>query len=259
MNAYRGKLLSDYQLYQASPFVATCARTTLFFNEEKNDFTIQILPSGPNQMGTDFFFSKDFLDESRDHIFNFHDENDGLFYMAERCNAGSSFAILKQKNGTFKFIEFENAMNESDLVVKEKKLRACTFAASTGIGRAKFIAAAPAPNNAFVYYATDDNRLFYADITGTEAKVVEITPVAIKDGYSEITMMKFVPNSGNKYLGIATYNPSLKDKGGRITFYVMPSATSGMLALIGHKIDEENEQMMSWDGFGKITGLDYKP
>lgn len=259
MNAYRGKLLSDYQLYQASPFVATCARTTLFFNEEKNDFTIQILPSGPNQMGTDFFFSKDFLDESRDHIFNFHDENDGLFYMAERCNAGSSFAILKQKNGTFKFIEFENAMNESDLVAKEKKLRACTFAASTGIGRAKFIAAAPAPNNAFVYYATDDNRLFYADITGTEAKVVEITPVAIKEGYSEITMMKFVPNSGNKYLGIATYNPSLKDKGGRITFYVMPSATSGMLALIGHKIDEENEQMMSWDGFGKITGLDYKP
>lgn len=259
MNAYRGELLSNYQLYQAAPFLAAGMRTTLFFNEEKNDFAIQILSSSANQMGTDFFFSKDFLDESRDHIFNFHDENDGLFYMDGRSYATSSFAILKQKNGTFKYIEFENAINESDLVTKEKKLRACTFASSTGIGRAKFIAAAPTPNSAFIYYATDDNRLFYADITDTEAKVIEITPLVIRDGYSEITMMKFVPNSSNKYLGIATYNSLLKDKGGRITFYAMPSATSGMLEIAEHKVDGENEQMMSWDGFGKITGLDYKP
>lgn len=259
MNAYRQNILSNYQLYKAAPFLANGQRTTLFFNEDKKDFTIQVLASSPNDMGTSFFFSKDFVDESDDHMFNFHDENDGLLYMGERCNASSSFAILKQKDGTFKFIEFGFAVNESKLVERENKLRMCTFGATTGIGRAKFIAAAPAPNDAFIYYATDDNRVFYADITGTEAKVVEITDLVLKEGYNEITQMKFVPNSGNKYLGIATYNSSLKDEGGRVDFYMMIRATSGTLEIAGHEIDEENSIPMSWTGFGKIVGLDYKP
>ena len=83
----------------------------------------------------------------------------------------------------------------------------------------------------------------------------------LPEGYNEITALKFmIPSTSSKYLGIATYNSSLgKDEGGRIDFYSMPNASSGALAIATHKVNDDETIEMSWKGFGKIVGMDYKP
>ena len=69
-----------------------------------------------------------------------------------------------------------------------------------------------------------------------------------------------IASTSSKYWGIATYNSSLgKDEGGRIDFYSMPNASSGALAIATHKVNDDETIEMSWKGFGKIVGMDYKP
>lgn len=268
MNAYNANvsIKDNYVHYDAEPYMAVGGGSALFYNKEKKDFTYQKIADQPNTMGTDFFFSKDFVDDSQDHIFNFHDKNEGLFYMGNRFSKGreyTAFAVLKQSDGMLKFIEFQmhgNYKSESGLVNKDAKLRACIFGADTNLSRAKFIAAAPSPNNAFIYYVTEDNRMFYADVTDATAKEIEITDQVVSDGYNEITSIQFtVFNSGNNYLGVASYNGNLKDTGGKICFYEMPTSVSGDLNLANEIINEEKTVPMSWTGFGKIVAFDYKP
>ena len=97
--------------------------------------------------------------------------------------------------------------------------------------------------------------MFYADVSGSNAVVREITDAVLPEGYNEITALKFmIPSTSSKYLGIATYNSSLgKDEGG------MPNASSGALAIATHKVNDDETIEMSWKGFGKIVGMDYKP
>ena len=265
MNAYRtGNTVYDSERYEPAPFISCGNRITLFFDQEQNKFSCQTTYRSSNDFSTSFFFTEDFLDESSDHIFNFDDKNEGLLYMGERYTSiakMTSFAFLKQSNGTFRYIEYGLPSNTTALVTKDNKLRTCIFDASTGIDHAKFIAAAPEPNNAFIYYATEDNRVFYADVSGSNAVVREITDAVLPEGYNEITALKFmIPSTSSKYLGIATYNSSLgKDEGGRIDFYSMPNASSGALAIATHKVNDDETIEMSWKGFGKIVGMDYKP
>lgn len=265
MNAYRtGSTVYDSERFEPAPFLSCGPRITLFFNQEENKFSCQTTYRSSNDFTTSFFFTENFLDESSDHIFNFNDRNEGLLYMGERYTTMykmTAFAFLKQSDGRFKFIEYGFQSTTTALVTKDNKLRTCMFDASTGIDRAKFIAAAPEPNNAFIYYATEDNRVFYADVSGANAVIREITDEVIPDGYDEITSLKFmIPSTDSKYLGIATYNSSLgKDEGGRIDFYDMPNASSGALVPATHKVNDNETIKMSWKGFGKIIGLDYKP
>lgn len=265
MNAYRtGNTVYDSERFDTSPFLLCGPRITLFFDEENNKFSCQTTYRSSNDYSTSFFYTENISDESSDHIFNFNDRNEGLLYMGERYSTVSkmtAFAFLKQGDSRFKFIEFGYQSNTTALVTKDNKLRTCMFDASTGIDRAKFIAAAPEPNNAFIYYATDDNRVFYADVSGSNAVVREITDKVISDGYNEITSLKFmIPSTSSKSLAIATYNSSLgKDEGGRIDFYDMPNASSGELTLATHEVNDDETIEMSWKGFGKIVDMDYKP
>ena len=261
MNAYRDD--KGKTPYTPAPYLSCGGRGTMFFNEDTNTFAYQLLPSS-NEMGTTFFYTQSFRDESTDHVFNFNAENSGLLYQGERYNSVTNmtdYAILKQKDGTFKFIEYYNASNITSLVTKSYKLRACIFEANSPIKDAKFITAAPSPNDAFIYFATKDNRIFYADITGETATVRDITDKVLTDGYSEVTALRFVlPGATDKYLAIATYNNSLgKDKGGKLVFYSMPNASSGELSIAEHKVNDDETIQMSWKDFGKIVSLDYKP
>lgn len=265
MNAYRtGSTVYDSERFEPAPFLSCGPRITLFFDQEQNKFSCQTTYHSSSDFSSSFFFTESFLDESSNHIFNFNDRNEGLLYLGERYTTlykMTSFAFLKQSDGSFKFIEFGFQSNATALVTKDNKLRTCIFDASTGIDRAKFIAAAPEPNNAFIYYATDDNRVFYADVSGSNAVVREITDKVTPDGYDEITSLKFmIPSTDSKSLAIATYNSSLgKDEGGRVDFYDMPNASSGELTLATHKVNDDETIEMSWKGFGKIVGMDYKP
>ena len=51
----------------------------------------------------------------------------------------------------------------------------------------------------------------------------------------------------------------MDNEGGRIDFYSMPNASSGALAIATHKVNDDETIEMSWKGFGKIVGMDYKP
>lgn len=255
--------------YEPAPFLACSNQSTVFFNTEENRFYLQFLP-GSSDYGTSFFYSNSFADESTDHVFNYNDPNTGLLYMSERFSSISShtlFAILKQQDGTFKYIEFNGQRNATNYVNPIAKLRACIFDASTGIDKAKFIAAAPTPNNAYLYYVTEDNRVYYADVSSSRAVIREITDTVVPEGYDEITAFKFalpgtsgLTNSLSKSLGIATYNSKLgKDAGGRLDFYTMPSVSSGALEKAVFDINEEEQTVMSWTGLGRIVSFDYKP
>lgn len=262
MNGYRSD--KGENLYEPAPYLSCGSRGTMFFNEDKNRFCYQRLPRTASDMGTSFFYTEDFNDESTDHVFNFNADNAGLLYMGERYTSLSNvtaFAILKEEDGSFNYIEYYFQTTLTGLTTKTNKLRACKFDAATGIGNAKFIAAAPEPNNAFLYFATQDNRVFYADISGQNAVVEEITDKVTADGYTEITALKFnIPSTTNKYLAIATYNSSLgKDTGGKIDFYSMPNSSSGELSVVNHKVNDNETIEMSWKGLGKIVDIDYKP
>ena len=141
------------------------------------------------------------------------------------------------------------------------KVRASLFDANSPIKDAKFVAAAPTPNNAFIYFVTQDNKVYYADVSGANAAVREITDKGCTDGYNEVTAFRFtMPSSSDKYLAIATYNSSLgTDKGGKITFYSLPNASSGELAVAEHKVSEEETIRMEWKDYGRIVSVDYKP
>ncbi|NDV64620.1 PKD-like family lipoprotein [Bacteroides sp. 224] len=263
MNAYRtGSTVYDSERYEPAPFLACSPRLNMFYDQKEKRFNCQTTYRSSADFSTGFFFTDKVVDESTDHIFSFNDENEGLLYMSERytnISKMTSFALLKQADGKVKYIEFGSPTSITLLVGKENKLRKCMFDASTGIARAKFIAAAPEPNNAFIYYATDDNKVYYADISSSNAVVREITDKVVPEGYSEITSLKFlIPSTSSKNLAIATYNSSLGDEGGRIDFYKMPSISSGDLELATHKVTDDETIDMSWKGFGKIVGVDYK-
>ena len=258
------------QRYEPAPFLATGSQGTVFYNTENNKLYYQTMPA-TNDMGTKNLFYTDLVkDESVGHAFNFSDENAGLLYMGERCKGGNSialFAILKQADGSFKYIEFNgNATSMSNFVSKGNKLIVSKLIGCTGIDNAKFVVVSP--NGPFLYYVTKDNKVYYVDISNPIANgSIDITNRVLSEGYNEITAFKFVMPSSNgamspieKALGVATYNSSLgKNTGGRIDFYLM-SATSGVLEKAAFKKDDNDEGVrMSWTGFGKIVDLDYKP
>ena len=261
MNAYRSD--KGKTPFDAAPYLSNGQRGTIFFNRDNNTLAYQSISINDyNTAG--FFYTESFTDKTTDGSFNFSEENDGLLYMGERYNSSSGstgFAILKMTDGTFKFIEFNVPNAVSGMTTNSYKVRASLFDANSPIKDAKFIAAAPQPNNAFVYFVTNDNKVYYADVSGASAVVREITDKVCTDGYDEVTALRFtLPSSSDKYLAIATYNSSLgKDKGGKITFYSLPSASSGELAVAEHKVSEEETIQMEWKDYGKIVSVDYKP
>jgi hypothetical protein len=151
------------------------------------------------------------------------------------------------------------------------KLRVSNIPASSNIGNAKFIARAPiGTNSPFLYYVTNDNKVYKVDISAAAAAVGDITSsVLTNDGYNEITLFKFtLPESNNseedvkRALAVGTYNASLgKAKGGKLDFLQISSTASGDLALIKYPASPMSDGYqipMTWKGMGKIVGLTYK-
>jgi hypothetical protein len=254
----------------------------MYFDIESNAFKYQLLPRGASDVGVTYcWYTEPFPAPEPTGVFNFNDPNDGLVYMGEQEGIHGQpwsilgYAILKQADGNFKYIEFETQRTMAEMVAANNKKRVSIFSAGSGIGHAKFFARAPL-NRAleqgppFLYYVTNDNKVYKADISGASAVVTDITSsILTDDGYTEITAFKYVlPNADDigkpgRTLAIATYNPSLgKDAGGKLAFFKIEDPSSGSLALAKYpeNVSEEGAYQidMSWTGLGKIVGLTYK-
>lgn len=260
--------------YESAPYIAVGTQAAMYYDTGNNSFRIGFLPSSANaQNSTDLFYTEP-LTETPDGVFNFNDSNDGLLYMGERLSSNltdRAFAILKQADGTYKYIEF--GVNTNMMVAitgAPNKRRASVFPTGSRIEDAKFFAGAPYANSPWLFYVTNDNKVFKADISGSTAVIMEITSSILKnDGYNEITTFKYLLPRTNgqstpikESLAVGTYNAAKgKNEGGKLEFFLMANTTSGEISLAkfptapredGYQID------MSWDGLGKIVGLDFK-
>jgi hypothetical protein len=260
--------------YEPAPYIAVGATASMFFDTDSKSFKIGMLPHNGNmQNSTDLFYTEA-MTEAQDGVFNFNDSNNGLLYMGERLATNvtdAAFAILKQPDGTYKYMEFGLAsLNKDGISAKGNKKRVSHFVADSRIEDAKFFASAPYSNSPWIFYVTNDNKVFKANLSQSTAVVTDITSSILKDdGYNEITTFKYLlPRTHNwgapvqTSLAVGTYNTSKgKNEGGKLEFFLMTDATSGEISLAkfpanpredGYQID------MSWDGLGKIVGLDFK-
>jgi len=260
--------------YEPAPFIATNSNGAMYFNADAKSFMLQTISlTGYNT--TDLFYTQPLINEAAGTNFNFSDPNNGVLYMGERMGSSlysdAGYAILKQSDGSFKYIEFgfPSSMSVANMVADGNRKRACIFPAGSSIGNAKFFASDPRANSPFLYYATNDNKVYRADISGATASVVDITSsILAGDGYSEITVFKFtLPNTSSvgggmeRALAVGTYNSYLgKAEGGKLEFFTMSDATTGALALAKYPSDAPagQGQTMSWKGLGRIVGLTYK-
>ncbi|MDR0657380.1 MAG: hypothetical protein LBG18_00340 [Mediterranea sp.] len=233
----------------------------------------------------DAYYSKPIDTETGTAPFSFTDSDyDDVVTMGEVFGSSitsiDGFAIIKLKSGGYCYIRFAGKSAPTTPWAAADRRTRSDFPASSAIGRAKFVAAYPQADIPFIYYVTDDNKVFKADISGIVSVETEITDLFVKDGYSEITAFKFLlPNTNGtgvfhgseleKGLAVATYNASKgKAEGGKLEVFTLKSGSnSGELEMARYptpKAVEEKPSLaakqvaMSFTGMGKIVGLDYK-
>ncbi|GAB6009862.1 PKD-like family lipoprotein [Dysgonomonas reticulitermitis] len=256
--------------FEPAPFTYLGTSGALYYDTGQKAFMYQSFPA---VVGTTDLYYTQALPNEAGGAFNFSDPNDGLLYMGEQEDnfyPSAGYAILKQAGGSYKYIEFTDQKTVANMVTTENKKRASVFPAISNIGQAKFFARSPFAKAPYLYYVTNDNKVYKADISAANAAVEDITSTVLSGGYNEITAFKYMlPNTtgigggAERHLAVATYNPSLgKDTGGKLEFFTIVSDVSGQLtrakfpnneaAKNGYQID------MSWTGLGKIVGLSYK-
>jgi hypothetical protein len=230
------------------------------------------------------YYSKPIDTETGTAPFSFTDSDyDDVVKMGEvftSSTAADGFAVIKLKSGGFRYIQFAGTAAPTTPYTAANRKRRSDFPASSAIGRAKFVVAFPQSDVPFIYYATTDNKVFKADISGSTPVETDVTSLFIKDGYSEITAFEYLlPNTNGtgvyhideleKGLAVATYNASKgKDECGKLEVFTLKSGSnSGELELAKYPtagaIEEKpslasKQVFMSFTGLGKIVGLDYK-
>jgi hypothetical protein len=261
--------------YEPAPFIAVGQAAAMYYDTNSKVFKVGTVPTTAGDLGTtNLFYTQPLGEEPAGGQFNFNAPNNGLLYMGERLSAGyttSSYAILKQTDGSYKYIEFDLTSNTiSSITAVTNKKRACVFPAGSKIGNAKFFASAPYNNSPWLFYVTTDNKVYRADISGGTAVESDITSTILKgDGYDEITTFKYLlPQTGDYAepvrlsLAVGTYNMSKgKNEGGKLEFFLMNDQTSGTLTLAKYPAEpaEDGYQIdMSWTGLGRIVGLSFK-
>ncbi|MDR0745348.1 MAG: hypothetical protein LBF17_02490 [Mediterranea sp.] len=259
--------------YEPSPSAFCGFNSAMYFDIDKKAFMYQSFPrSAANMNTTDLYYTEALPQEASGAAFNFSDPNEGLLYMGEQQDAiypSAAYAILKQADDSFKYIEFGDGSSLNNVVVTSNKKRVSIIPANSNIGNAKFFARAPYSNVPYLYYVTNDNKVYKVDISAANAIVSDITSTILtNDGYSEITTFKYLlPNTNgsgaDRTLAVATYNPSLgKDTGGKLEFFLIEDQASGQLVRAkfpSGEVEEGAYQIdMSWKGLGKVVGLSYK-
>jgi hypothetical protein len=264
--------------FEPSPYVSALTESVMYFDTTENKFMCGIAnwQQGTNSSLT--YYAEPIPTEPDNALYKLNDPNEGLLYMGSIAGGGSGmihngFAILKQSDGSHKYIEFGNGpgmilwSHPSSTIRK----RVSSFSAGSKIAEAKFIVRPDADaDTPFLYYVTNDNKVWVADLSAATAVETEITSSVIKDGYSEITVFKHtMPESGQiggaaeTALAVATFDPTKsKDDGGKLEFFSISNRSTGELALTKYpdtpRGEDEYQVDMSWTGLGRIVGLSYK-
>jgi hypothetical protein len=264
--------------FESAPYLAAVSGGAMYFNTDENRFMFGTLTNTNTYYSARTYYAEPISNEPDNALFKFNDPNEGLLHMAAIAHEGGvlrrGYAILKQADGSFKYIEFGSTDNMSiwSNPAANVRYRYSVIPANSNIANAKFFARPDeAANSPFLYYVTDDNRVMKADISAPAAIVTDITPLVLKDdGYNEITLFKYtLPESSTlegtakSALAVGTYNASLgKNEGGKLEFFLPSSTITGNLAVARYPdapAAEEGYQIeMSWTGLGRIVGLSYK-
>ena len=259
MNRFRS---GDHQRYEPSQHIYAGARGAMYYDNSNKAFIYGTLPNV--QSSANMYYSEPLSNTQP----LFHDTDyESIVHIGEILGSNfhlKGFAILKLNDGSFRYIEFDDAVAIGDVGVSTQS----NISATHNLDRAKYIA--KTPNNPFVMYVTDDNRVFQLDISSIQAVGTEITNLFITtDGYNEITLFKHtLPNTNslaaglNNALAVGTYNTSLgKNTGGKLEFFKITNNALGTMELVKYPDvpREDGYQIpMTWTGLGKITGLTYK-
>ncbi|MDR1502082.1 MAG: hypothetical protein LBT43_06465 [Prevotella sp.] len=282
---------ADAPRYEPASYISSQSiQGGLFYDKDNHRFMTVVLPpsSGGNTSFINYYYTNPLPIEPDGGAFKYSDPSyEDLLYMGERqCgnNVQYGIAIMKQKDNSYKYLEFNltgsSGVNSTQLVQPGNRLRASRFATGSRIGDMKFIAAYPDyPGNPFLYYVTKDNKVYRADVSAGNAIEEDVTSTFIKDGYDEITQFEFLlpktynssdcPASMKNGLAVATYKASLgKGQGGKLEIFLLKEgSSSGELELAKYPTDKELAESpredgyqvtMSWEGMGRIVGLDYK-
>lgn len=259
--------------FKPAPFAALGSKGAMYYDTELKEFRYQEFTSSLAEGSKKMYYCEK-IPDNVDNLgpFKYNAPNEGLLYMGEVLGGGmpiANYAITGQSDGSFRYIEFETPSNGLPISTKR---RVSVFNAGSNIGNAKFFARIPSSDTHFLYYVTNDNRIYKADMTTADAQVTEITSDVLPgDGYTEVTAFKYLlPNSQelskydvNKALAVATYNPSLgKNTGGKLEFFMLEDSATGKLVRnkFPNKVVEEGKYQidMSWTGLGRVVGLIYK-
>jgi hypothetical protein len=277
MNKMRETEPNPLVSFDPAPFASLESNGAMYYDMQQKEFKYQGLTSSLSAKSSDLYYSKAISpEEDKSGYFQYNASNEGILYMGEVLGAiypSANYAITRQSDGSFRYIEYQFPTSGG---LPLKQGAAIFFAASSNIGNAKFFARYPSSTNPYLYYVTNDNRIYKADVSNTPAVVTEITSDVLPgDGYTEVTAFKYLlPNSNalsksisgydvDKALAVATYNPSLgKNTGGKLEFFKQDGADTGKLVRtrFPNKDVEEGEYQidMSWTGLGRVVGLTYK-
>ncbi|MDR1757140.1 MAG: hypothetical protein LBR65_09350 [Culturomica sp.] len=273
--------------YNAAPFVSMTRFNLMYYNMDNNVFVSGSLPVTDGQGGDfgtrKFYYADAFVrpggigENPGSAGFKFTDDMTGLLYMDDQQGSGlyhlANYAIRKLPDGTLQYIQWNvnNTANgqTTTALMNNTKQRSSKFATNSRVVDAKFFARPPLANNMWLYYVTNDNRVYKANIGSANVAEEDITDTFVKDGYNEITVFKYtrpesnsVPDVANA-LAVATYNATNGlDSGGKVEFFLPVSGVdNGNLEVAKYPkpLDEDDVyQTMSFTGLGKVAGLTYK-
>jgi hypothetical protein len=282
-----GKNLSDIESrFDPSPHAFIYMNFgALFYDRDSRSFKFALVNTRNTFTWYGYYYSVALATEAEGGQFKFSDPQfEDVIYMGEMyrsVTAPDGVVIVKLKNSAgYRCLQFSGGRNEGEIVTTTGRKRTSFFPPGSAIGNMKFLATYPSyPNNPFIYYVTKDNRVWRADVSSSEAVEKEVTSTFIKGGYTEITAFKFLlpqsqggadcPAALERGLAVATFDASKgKATGGKLEIFTLKNSLDGEMEVARHPSDdnlaegedgEKQEQItMSFEGMGRIVGLDYK-
>jgi hypothetical protein len=266
--------------FNPSEYVAAMNDGIMYFDVDNNRFMYGTFSFQTSYYSAQTWYADPIPAEPDNALFKLNDPNEGLLYMGMIPSASGTYprgyAILKQADGTYKYIEFGSTISMPiwSNPAATIRTRYSIIPADCNIADFKFMARpAMEDNNPFLYYVTKDNRVMMIDLSSEKAIVGDITQdVLTEKGYDEITLFEYTLPECNSLssssadiarnaLAIGTYNSSIgKNDGGKLAFYsTVKPAGNLIVAKYPDKPTEEGYQIdMVWKGMGRIVGLNYK-
>jgi hypothetical protein len=277
----RGDIADVSTRFEPSPYAYIFNNIgALFYDQVNKSFKYTRVYTQNTFTWYGYYYCEPLGTETAEGQFSFFDPQfEDLIYMGEMSRTATvndGVAIMKLKdNAGYRCLQFSGGTSAAGIAAASSRKRTSFFPAGSAIANMKLLATYPDyPGSPFIYYVTNDNKVWRADVSSPTAVETEVTSTFVKGGYTEITAFKFLlpqsqgsadcPASLERGLAVATYDASKgKAEGGKLEIFTLKSSLSGEMEVAKLPSDDdltEGQQQitMSFEGMGKIVGLDYK-